>query len=176
MAFALVGLAAWWLYFRKLRSSEWAWLLLAGGGAVFLGICADRWLYGEWVPTAINYFRANIVEHKAANWGTAPWWFYFREITLTGLPPLSIGCLALAVWGGWQNRRHVFVWSLLPFFVAHVLVAHKELRFLFPMVFPFVALAVFGWESLWSRFGKSMVGKNLADAGFGGQFSSAADP
>lgn len=161
MAFALWGVAAWLLYYRKLGVREWSGLLLGGGLGLALGMCADYWLYGEWAPTAINYFRANILEHKAANWGTAPWWFYFREIVLTGLPPVSLSLLILAIRGGWKHRQHVFMWALLPFFLAHTFVAHKELRFLFPLVLPFLVLAVWGWEPVWQRFGQRTWAKAL---------------
>ncbi len=154
MAFALLGLAGWLLYYRKLNVADWAWLILGGILALAAGVCADFWLYGNWAPTAFNYFRANIVENKAANWGTAPWWFYFREILLSGLPPLSLLLLVLAFWGGWKNRQHAFVWILLPFLLAHLLVGHKELRFLFPMIVPFLALAALAWPDAQSRFGQ----------------------
>ncbi len=152
MAFALAGAAAWLLYYRPLRLAGWGWLLLGGLFAAGLGACADYWLYGQWEFTALKYFQANIVENKAANWGTSPWWFYFRETVLTGLPPVSILMLALAIRGGWQQPQHVFGWVLLPFLFAHCLVGHKELRFLFPMVFPCVALAALGWPSAWQRY------------------------
>ena len=161
MAFALAGIGAWLLYYRRLRGVDWGWLLLGGGLAVGLGVCADYWLYGQWEFTAWHYFQSNILENKAANWGTAPWWYYLKEIALTGLPPLSLLLMGLAIWGGFRQRQHVFVWALLPFFIAHTLVAHKELRFLFPMVFPFVALAVIMWPPAWERFGQQKWAKGV---------------
>lgn len=161
MAFALAGVAAWWLYYRRLRGVDWGWLLLGGGLAVGLGVCADCWMYDQWEFPAWHYFRVNILENKAVNWGTAPVWFYWQEMVLTGLPPVSLLLLGMAVWGGFKHRQHIFVWALLPFFVAHSLVAHKELRFLFPMVFPFVALAVLAWQPAWERFGQHGWAKGL---------------
>ncbi len=152
MAFALAGVAVWLLYYRRLRGVEWGWLLLGGGLAIGIGVWADYWLYGTWEFTAWHYFQANILENKAINWGTAPWWFYLQEIVLTGLPPVSLLLLGLAIWGGFKHKKHVLVWALLPFFLAHTLVAHKELRFLFPMVFPFIALAVIAWQTTWEHF------------------------
>ena len=153
MAFALTGVAAWLLYHRHVRPADWAWLLLGGGVAVGLGVCADYWLYGHWEFTALQYFQANILENKAANWGTAPWWFYLREVVLSGLPPVSLLLVGLAVWGGWRHRQHVLVWVILPFVLAHLLVGHKELRFLFPMVLPWLVLAVLAWQPARLRFG-----------------------
>lgn len=154
MAFALAGIGAWLLYYRRLRGVDWGWLLLGGGLAVGLGVCADYWLYGQWEFTAWHYFQSNILENKAVQWGRSPWWYYLQEIVLTGLPPISLLLVGLAIWGGYRQRQHVFVWALLPFFLAHTLVAHKELRFLFPMAFPFMALAVIMWQPTWERFGQ----------------------
>ena len=167
MAFALIGVGAWLLYYRKLRGADWGWLLLGGGLAIGLGVGADYWLYGDWVGTALHYFQANILDNKAANWGTAPWWFYVQELVLTGLPPVSLLLLGLAMWGGFRQRQHVLVWALLPFLAAHTVVAHKELRFLFPMVFPFIVLAALAWQPIWQLFGqrgwaKGLVGLTLA--------------
>ncbi len=170
MAFALLGLAGWLLYSRKLRAVDWGWLSLGGVIALAAGVGADYWLYGNWAPTAYNYFQANIIENKAANWGTAPWWFYFREIGLSGLPPLSLLLLILAAWGGWKNRQHVFIWVLLPFTVAHMLVGHKELRFLFPMVFPFVALVAFAWPAMQMKFGQRLWAKGIFSLALGVNF------
>lgn len=154
MAFALLGVVAWLLYYRRLNGVEWGQVLAGGLLAAGLGVCADYWLYGHWEFTAWHYFQANILENKAADWGTAPWWFYLEEIVLTGLPPVSLLLVVLALWGGWKQRQNVFVWALVPFVLAHTLVGHKELRFLFPMVFPFVALAALAWRPIWQRFGQ----------------------
>lgn len=40
------------------------------------------------------------------------------------------------------KRKHVITWVMLPFIVGHLLVGHKELRFLIPLLsfMPFVIL------------------------------------
>jgi phosphatidylinositol glycan class B len=62
-----------------------AWRKLVAGGIVgfllvtTLGVALDRWGYGEWVFSAANYFRINVLEGKASEWGVAPFWFYFER-------------------------------------------------------------------------------------------------
>jgi len=142
--FALAGVGAWLLSQKKYHFSGWFLLLTGGLIAVAIGALADRWLYGTWVLTPYHYFHANIVENKAAQWGTAPWYFYFVETTLSMVPPLSLLLLAAAGRGFWVLRRSVVAWAFVPFVIAHVATAHKELRFLFPMLLPFIVFAAVG--------------------------------
>jgi phosphatidylinositol glycan class B len=116
-----------------------AWRKLVAGGIVgfllvtTLGVALDRWGYGEWVFSAANYFRINVLEGKASEWGVAPFWFYFERF-LTLAPPLSTVLVigTLACWG--LARRFSLTWITLFFVLAHSLVPHKELRFLFPIL------------------------------------------
>ena len=149
MGFALLGMGGW-LVFRGTehsmvrRLSHMIPLLFGGIFALALGFYADRWLYGESVFTAYNYFTANILENKAANWGTAPWWFYFVQTVLTVVPPISIFLLGFVALGIWRARNREVTWALLPFLLAHLLVAHKEMRFLYPMLLPVLVLGALG--------------------------------
>jgi GPI mannosyltransferase 3 len=115
-----------------------AWRRLVAGGVLgfllvtAMGLGIDRWGYGEWVFPAWNYFRINVLESKANEWGVAPFWFYFERF-LTLAPPLStilvIG--TVACWG--LARRFSLSWITLFFVLIHSWVPHKELRFLFPL-------------------------------------------
>lgn len=144
MGFALTGLAAWLLFVRKMPFSGLLWLALGGLTAMFIGIYADFWLYGEFVITPINYFIANITYNRAAEWGVAPWWYYFSEYLISAAPPLSVALALLAVPGFWALRKNVLAWVFVPFCLVHMAVGHKELRFLFPMVLPYLVFVVNG--------------------------------
>ena len=154
MAFALLGLGAWmlwrWRADRSLRPTlaQAAGMLAGGMAATALGVWADAWLYGKPVFTAYNYFAANILENKAANWGTAPWWFYFAQTLLTAVPPLSVMLLALLGRGLWRERGSALAWCFVPFLLAHIAVGHKEMRFMYPMLLPVLVLAVQGLRQI----------------------------
>ena len=45
-----------------------------------------------------------------------------------------------------RNPRHAVTWATLPFVAAHVLVAHKEARFLFPLAILATAFPVLGFS------------------------------
>ena len=156
MAFSLLGLGAWlgWQWGAKkplgLAPGQMGRLLVGGLIALVLGIASDGWLYGKPVFTAFNYFTANILDNKAAQWGVSPWWYYFTRAAFTAVPPISIVGLILAGIGLWKHRSHALVWLFIPFFIAHLVVGHKEMRFLYPMVLPVLIAAVWGWLSLWN--------------------------
>jgi phosphatidylinositol glycan class B len=148
MGFALAGMAAWlcWQWYGSGKFVKPASLLFAGfAAACILGFGSDIWLYGTYTFAPYNYFISNIVDNKAAYWGTSPWWFYFEQTVLTAVPPVSVLLLLFLGIGVWKKQAHVLVWSLLPFLLAHIVVGHKEMRFMYPMLLPVLALCVWGW-------------------------------
>jgi phosphatidylinositol glycan class B len=57
-----------------------------------------------------------------------------------------------------RNPRHAITWATLPFVLAHVAIAHKEARFLFPLAILATAFPVLGfsprlprWRSFFTR-------------------------
>jgi phosphatidylinositol glycan class B len=111
--------------------------------ACALNIVLDNWLYGAWVNTPYNYFHANLVEGKAAMFGTQPWWFYFTQMLAVLVPPFSLVLVGLLGAGMWLCRRNVLVWAVLPFVIGHTVLGHKEVRFLIPITYALVPLLVF---------------------------------
>jgi len=151
VGFAIAGVVAWLLLQRHLRWTHLATILAGGVCAIAIGLVADHWLYGNTVITQWRYLEANIVQGKAAEFGVSPWWYYFPAFVMAAIPPISVILLLLAGYGMYRNPRHVFTWASIPFVLAHVVVGHKELRFLFPMLFPFLWLVVSGWKAWHAR-------------------------
>jgi phosphatidylinositol glycan class B len=121
-------------------------------------IYLDYWFYDELVLTPYNYFFANIVENRAAGWGTSPWWYYIIQFFLQSVPPISLLLFLFFCIGLHKKRAHVFTWCLVPFLLAHFVVAHKEMRFMFPMLLPFIYLAAMGvdWFFVNRRYNKAL--------------------
>ena len=75
VGFALLGFGLWLLvYLRKVS-------LLSGlglGVVAMLGVgtAADRWLYGIWTCTPLNYLHENILQGHIDSFGIDPWWYY----------------------------------------------------------------------------------------------------
>ncbi|MFN0217010.1 MAG: hypothetical protein ACKVT2_22360, partial [Saprospiraceae bacterium] len=108
--------------------------------------------YGEWTCAPCNYFSTNIL-HSEAKFGTEPWWWYFQGTAVALLPPLSLAFLCFFGLGVWKQPYHVLSWCLAPFVLVHTAVEHKEMRFLFPMIFPFLFLTVTGWAYFLEKYG-----------------------
>ncbi len=150
MAFAGIGIVAWLLWQHALNRKEWLLVLPAALLAVVLGTSLDYWLYGEWVCTPYNYFTANITQGKAAEFGIEPLWYYCTAVLEQAAPPVSVLLLACGLLGWWHERRHVFAWTLAAFLLAHSCVAHKELRFMFPLLLPFMYFTMVGMRLLFT--------------------------
>lgn len=141
-AILILGALAWFVKWGKPRAMV---LVLLGSGACFafgLGRVFDCLGYDEWAFTPWNYFRVNLLEGKMAQLGTSPWWKYVTDFLVMGIPPLSLVLLfgLLAAWI--RKPRLSLTWVTLPFVLVHLLLSHKELRFLFPIavLVPFAGL------------------------------------
>lgn len=159
------GLGAWMLFIQK---NTWKELGSAFSGislAILLGVVADRWFYGEWVFTPWHYLDLNILQDRVSGFGVSPWYQYFVDLLLYGIPPFSIVLLLFGLLYPIIFPKSPVAWAVIPFVLLHVAVGHKEARFLFPAVafLPWMVVAVaahfpprFGWMSwlvkpLWVR-------------------------
>lgn len=148
MCFAIAGFSLWLIVIRRISFKH----ILAFGSAMLLSmfVCVllDSLFYGEWIFTPWNYYYSNLVLDKAAGWGVFPWWYYLTQFAIKAIPPLSLALLIFFIVGVTKNLRNALVWTILPFLLAHMLVGHKEMRFLFPVCFIFIYIASLGLEYL----------------------------
>ncbi|KAK4318396.1 hypothetical protein Pmani_010592 [Petrolisthes manimaculis] len=102
--------------------------------ATLLGgtIAVDSWFYGRWVFVPWNFAKFNVLSGLSAHYGIHPWHWYLTQ----GVPAtFATHLLPLVLAGVSQPARHkepliVCVWSLL----VYSCLAHKEFRFLLPLV------------------------------------------
>ena len=166
MGAAIAGGALWLCVVRRAPAT-----LVAAIGASFVVGCGlnellDHWLYGVWTLVPYNYVMVNLVSGRADAFGVSPWWMLGVYMVVLLIPPFSLGVLALIATGSWYARRHVIVWVTVPFVLLHAVVAHKEPRFLLPLVYvigPLLAVCldalprdaiasiVAWWRSRWGR-------------------------
>lgn len=140
----------------------WLWLVarvpvarIAGSALVLVGTAAfglllDSCFYGEFVLAPFNYLKQNLVEGKASSFGTEPWFYYLTHFSFSR-PVIGIPLMLFFLRGLVPLRMHLFTWVILPFVLVHSLIAHKEMRFLFPMIYPFIAVAFHGFHSFFER-------------------------
>ena len=133
-AFAIAGFLVWMLWPGRRQGI----LPLALGflPGVFLNTVLDHGFYHQWVCTPYTYFRVNILEGKAASMGTSSFLVYIAVLAAVVLtPPMSIFLLFAGFRTSLLKKLdHPLVLSVVFFIVGHCLVAHKEERFLFPIV------------------------------------------
>ncbi len=152
MAFAYIALVVWLIVYIKWPVKNWLILVFSGLAAIGLSVIADRWLYGVWVFSPYNYYKVNVIQHIANNYGVFPWWYYVTLFINYAVPPISYVLLPLFAVGIWKNPRHVFSWICIAFLVGHSLIAHKEVRFLLPLILPFIFLACRGFDLVIQRY------------------------
>jgi len=145
ISFMIFGFFLWLLLIRKLQAR---YLIIAAFGLVLslgIGLLADHWLYDRWTLSWWNYLDLNLFKDKASVYGREPFYFYIGEALLQLIPPFSAIILIFVV-GFWiRFKTHVITWITVPFIFLHFFVAHKELRFLFPMLnfLPFMVVYYF---------------------------------
>lgn len=148
LAFALTGLAGWALFTRRYTLRQWA-CIMAGFMLVTLTcICLDAWFYGQWVLVPYRYFHVNIIEGVASTFGQQPWYAYMMMLALRSTLPIGVMVLGALVVAMAHHYRHPAVWCLVAFVAGHSLVAHKELRFLFPIANLLPLMLVWGYDWL----------------------------
>jgi GPI mannosyltransferase 3 len=150
-AILAVGLGAWLVFRTPWRAGRLLAAFAALALAIALGRVVDRWGYGDWTLSPWVYFRVNVLEHRAAAWGTSPVWGYF-PLVARQLPPLGALAVLATLVAWWRQRGHVLTWVTLPFVLAHSLIGHKELRFLSPVAMVLPVLVVLALPSKIPRF------------------------
>lgn len=151
MGFALLGLGIWMFFSQGWPLRKWVIFLLSGIAAIALSVIADHWLYGVWTFTPYNYFDVNIIQNKAASgFGATPWWDYFYLFLQSAIPPLSIVLLVAFLQGAKKKLFHVAGFTCVFFLAGHFMIGHKEMRFLYPMLLPFIFLCCTGFDK-WAQ-------------------------
>jgi len=145
LAFFILGWFLWLFIIHKNNLQTLAKLAAGAAIAFATGILADRIFYGEWTLTLWNYFEVNVLQDKSAEYGTHALLYYFSIPLQMGiLSVLNAALLLASLWFFIKNPKHPLTWSLIPFVAGHLMVAHKEMRFLFPAIFfmPFMLFHV----------------------------------
>lgn len=134
MAFGIAGFGIWMLLIERKYNKL---IPLAAGfiGGIAINILLDYQFYHQFVFTPYRYYDVNIMQGKAADFGTSSATrYFFMLIAVIGCPPLSIFLFYYACRGIIRQYYQALVWVTLFFIVGHCFVGHKEERFLFPVL------------------------------------------
>ncbi|MDR6570732.1 mannosyltransferase [Chitinophaga ginsengisegetis] len=143
-ALLIAGTVLWLLFIRKTKAAALIIIFFSGLAVLMMGTLVDKWLYGSYAFVPYNYFRVNIMEDIASYYGVSPWYeiiFYIiRDPGPIGIF-IFLSILILLVY----QPRHIILWACLPFLIAHAIIPHKELRFVFPVanLVPFLLILAY---------------------------------
>ncbi|CAF4952602.1 unnamed protein product [Pieris macdunnoughi] len=108
--------------------------LIAGGSLVAL----DTYMYGRLIITPWEFFKFNVLQDIGSFYGTHPWHWYLTQ----GIPAVLGVTLPLVLWGIVSVlRRHkenktgvVLLTAAVVHLGIHSCIAHKEFRFVLPLL------------------------------------------
>ncbi len=88
-----------------------------------------------------KYFWVNAIQDRSALYGTRPWFWYLLALVEQMFPVVVLALFGL--------RRSPFLgWLVLIILSAHSIIAHKELRFIYPAFPILLTLAAIGFADL----------------------------
>ena len=130
-----LGFLLWLVIFEEQRSKSISILLCGFLTVLIIGTVLDRVMYGEWVISPYNYFHENIMKDKISTYGVYPWYHFVVDLInktyiIYGVPIL-VGIILLL----YKKPRNPLNFVVLPFIVFHSFIGHKEMRFMFPLLF-----------------------------------------
>jgi hypothetical protein len=114
----------------RLRGPFLQFALAALGSLVALGV-VDWFAYGKPFNSPIQYFYSNIWQGLSKHWGVSPWYQYFVWLWIGG-GPIVLVLTAFLLVGALREWKFAVLVAL--FTLGHMAVAHKEGRFLLPVV------------------------------------------
>jgi len=161
IAFAILGIFLWLILVKKTTTVKMAVFTAAGLVMVVLGIILDSWFYGDLTLTLYNYFKVNLIEGRAAGFGISPWYHYIFYIFRYSFFPFGILIILSFLFLTFKRFKHLIIWASLLFLIAHSFIAHKELRFVFPLVNLVPVIFILGLQELPSPEKNSPLRKTL---------------
>lgn len=148
-----LGLFAWLAIIARARLPALAAFVGGGLVALIIGALADRWGYGQWVFPPLGYVDVNLLQGVAAHtYGREPVLAYLYLLPAQLFFAITLVLMAAMICMWLRNPRHPVSWATLPFVLAHVAIAHKEARFLFPLAILATSFPVLGFSPLLPRW------------------------
>ncbi|MBK8226721.1 MAG: hypothetical protein IPK70_06045 [Flavobacteriales bacterium] len=157
-AVALLPVAAmlWLLLVKKESRSRLLRIVGGGAAAIAIGIGVDAVAYGTFTVALWNYGLAAMTGEEAWRFTVLPWYQHVLFIVKYATPPVALmlfgACAVLVL----LKPKHILVWLILPFLMAHSFMPIKEPRFLFPLAPLMPWLLVAAWDALWDRWPVTM--------------------
>ena len=152
MGLALLGLGLWLIFSFRASWPQIGALVISGLVAISLCILIDSWVYGVPALTPWTYYDWQLNRNFIGGAAASPWWNYILLTVVHGIPPLSLVLVLLFFLGIYLRPSSPFLWIMIPFVIVHMSISHKEIRYMFPMIFGFIYLAAIGLDYLLKRY------------------------
>jgi len=145
------GIGLWLILFNKVKTKNMVHVALSLTLVLVVGFVVDRWLYGAYTFTFYNYFNTNIVKNVASQYGTLPWYYIILYIVKSPGPFGILIFFSLFIVLIYEPQSILF-WAVAPFLIAHSIIPHKELRFLFPLANLCPLFLILGYQQIKNRW------------------------
>jgi len=154
VGFAILGLMLWLFIatYKERKTAQWCLLFISIVVSVLLfNLLSDFCFYGKLVCSAYNYYHQNIALGIMDRWsGVSPWYSYFFMVAMY-LPFGPVYVLATIYF--FIKYPLDILTSIIGLFVLfHMLIGHKEVRFLMPMLGFMPVIIIVSVEDLASRY------------------------
>lgn len=146
--FMALGIVLWLVLVKRERARSILYLVLGIAVMMLAGIALDSWYYNEPTITAWNYLRQGITGTGDQRFISYAWWYYPAWLIKYTIPPFGLAILAAFATLLAFRPKHILVWVIVPILLLHLALAHKDLRFLYPIAFLLPVLLVQAW-SVW---------------------------
>ncbi len=107
-----------------------------GSSVLTINGILDTWYYGRPVFPPAKFFLFNFVDSSASFYGISGGAYYL----LQGIPFLLLAALPHTIYASWILRSHPLVQAVVFVTAAYSCIPHKEIRFLFPLLAPLLAI------------------------------------
>lgn len=157
IGFLIAGFILWILFIKKDNILRISFIIIGLISILLLGIFIDKWFYGEWEITIWNYawqyIEHDIIQGKGSRFGSVdPWWWYIKEFFFQGIPPFSLLFILSIILLFVFNRNNPLTWIIFPFLLVHFLIGHKEMRFLFPIIYFLPIILIQGFQIVEEKY------------------------
>jgi len=132
----VVLLIALWILSRDPKA-RCAPLCLGAFAIILVFGVADALTWSHPFYSYYSYIRENIYHHRAASFSVLPWYYYLGSVFVhTG--PLPIFAVIAA------RRSPILGWACLAVLIPHSFIAHKEFRYIYPVLPLLLTLSAVG--------------------------------
>lgn len=133
-----------WLLLQKQNLNHYILISLGFIVGVFFNTWLDYGYYNQLIITPYEYFYTNLIDKRAASFGTSSFLLYIGVfiVTVGGLP-FSIILFLFAIKSFLKKYTHLVFLTSMLFIIGHSVVGHKEERFVFPVLC--IMPVIIGW-------------------------------